>query len=156
MSRSHARRVTLTSPLPISADRAWWAVQQPALFLYVAAPLARFPQLAGRLDPWEPGETAETWVMLLGLIPLYRHRLTIAEVDVDARTVQTEEGGGPLRQWEHRISIESIDERRCRYTDDLIIDAGPWTPTVVPAVELFFRHRQRRWRRLARTQLQWR
>ena len=154
MSRSHARRITLTTPLPISADRAWWAVQQPALFLHVSAPLARFPQLAGRLDPWEAGETAETWVLVLGVIPAYRHRLTIAKVDEDARTVRTEEGGGPLRQWEHRISIDELDEGHCRYTDDLIIDAGRWTGTVVPAVRLFFRHRQRRWRRLARRHLQ--
>ena len=154
MADSRARRFTMSTTLPISADRAWWAVQQPAVFLHVSAPLARFPQLAGRVDPWQPGETAQTWVLLLGVLPTYRHRLTIAKVDEQARTVQTEESGGPLRRWEHRISIVMLGEGHCRYTDELTIDAGPWTGAIIVGVKLFFRHRQRRWRRLARTQLQ--
>jgi hypothetical protein len=68
--------------------------------------------------------------------------------------VQTEEGGGPIRLWEHRISVEPLGEVRCRYTDDLVIDAGGLTPAVMAFANLFYRHRQRRWRRLARTQLQ--
>jgi hypothetical protein len=154
MAESAARRLTVSTTLPISADRAWWALQQPALLNYVAAPLARFPQLAGRLDPWEPGERVETWVLLLGVIPFSRHHLTITKVDEDARTVQTEEGGGPIRVWEHRIAIQALGDRRCRYTDDLIIDAGRLTAVVVAFANLFYRHRQRRWRRLARTRLQ--
>ncbi len=51
--------------------------------------------------------------------------------------------------WNHDIVVEPVDERTCRYTDRIVIDAGPLTLAVVGFAHLFYRHRQRRWRRLA-------
>jgi len=46
--------------------------------------------------------------------------------------------------------VERLDDQRSRYTDRVLIDAGPFTMPVAMFAWLFYRERQRRWRRLAR------
>lgn len=143
--------VRLTTRLDVAADRAFAAVQQPRLLVHVAR--ARFPQLERRVQPWRQGETVTTWVLLFGFIPFSRHHLTIARLDPDRRELESDEHGGVIRRWRHLIRLEPLEDGRSRYTDQVTIDAGPLTPVVRAWAEVFYRHRQRRWRRLARTHL---
>ena len=137
-----------------AADAAVWAaVQSPATLCHVAAPLLRFPGLAGRTAAWCEGERVVTWLLLGGVLPVSRHHLEVRSIDPERRTIDTHEWGGLVRTWDHTIHIEPMDARRCRYTDRIDIDAGRLTPLVARFAEVFYRHRQRRWRRLARRHL---
>ena len=51
---------------------------------------------------------------------------------------------------DRHVSIDPAGDRT-RYSDRIEIDAGPLTPLVAGYAQLFYRYRQRRWRRLART-----
>ncbi|MGV9677282.1 hypothetical protein ACWDSJ_18550 [Nocardia sp. NPDC003482] len=53
------------------------------------------------------------------------------------------------RSPDHRLIFEPVDAGHCRYTDEIEIDDG-WrgAPTRL-FVRLMFRHRHRRWHRLA-------
>jgi hypothetical protein len=57
---------------------------------------------------------------------------------------------GQRRRWDHWIAIEP-ERRGTRYTDTVHIDAGLLTPLIVAFARIFYRHRQRRWRRLAKS-----
>lgn len=48
------------------------------------------------------------------------------------------------------LSVEAVDQVRCHYSDVVDIEAGALTPVVAAFAALFYRYRQRRWRRLAR------
>ena len=61
----------------------------------------------------------------------------------------TNERGGPVRMWNHRIKVEPLSERRCLYTDELELRAGVLTAFVWLIAHLFYRYRQMRWRNLA-------
>jgi hypothetical protein len=147
------RAVELTTVLETDAVRAWEAVASPALLCHVAAPVLRFPGLAGRVRPWREGERVSTWLVLFGVLPVSYHHLEVREIDADAMRMVSREWGGAVRQWDHVISLEQLEDGRCGYTDRIEIDAGRFTTFVAGFAALFYRHRQRRWRRLARRHL---
>lgn len=88
-------------------------------------------------------------LFLIGVLPLWRHHLTVAEVDHARRTLRSEESGGPVSNWRHRITVRPLGGDRCRYTDEIDIDAGMLTAPVRAFAQLLSRVRQQRWRRLA-------
>lgn len=138
----------MTTRLAAPADRVWAELQRPRLLHYVAA---------GRLQfvPVEPPAFPERWregeyrVALRGL-----GRLPLGEQVISIRIRESERelhdhGSSPFfRRWEHRISVEPDGPAASRYTDRIEFDAGVLNPLLLPLVKRFFRHRQRRWRRL--------
>ena len=54
-----------------------------------------------------------------------------------------------VKVWDHSISI-STASGRTRYRDTVTIDAGLFTLPVWLFAQVFYRHRQRRWRSLAK------
>ncbi|MBJ7451380.1 MAG: hypothetical protein JHC71_04755 [Blastococcus sp.] len=149
MSTGPSRTVRRTTVLTAPADVVWHAVRQPATLVHVAAPLLRMPELEGRTAPWTPGDSVTTRLRLLGVVPLHRHTVTIELVDDARHTLQTDERGGPLTVWRHRITVEPVDPGSCRYTDEVLVGAGRLTGAAHLLVRVFYRWRHLRWRRLA-------
>ena len=144
------KTVTVTSEFGAPADAVWPGVKTPHAFVHIAFGLIRYPA-AARLDgPWRVGQTIVGWTFLLNVIPFSKHHLTVASIDDETRTLVSDEHGGLVRRWHHTLHVEPIDDRRCRYTDTIEIDAGPLTAVVAAYAEVFYRYRQRRWQRLAR------
>lgn len=147
------RTLALSTDLAAPADAVWQALTSPATLVHIARPLLRFPDLEGRTAPWRQGETTCTRLLLLGVVPLGRHRLTIEQLDATARRVQSDERSALVRSWRHLITVEPRGGGTCRYTDVVEVDAGPLTSAVATFAAGFYRWRQRRWRALARRHL---
>lgn len=143
------RIVDITTELPAPAATVWRAAATPAAFVHVAAGMLRFPVAERAGSRWQPGDRLEGWTFLLGVVPFSRHRLEVVVVDPTSMTLESDEGGGLVRSWRHRIGVEALAEDRCRYRDRIEIDAGPLTAPVAAFARLFYRYRQRRWRSLA-------
>ncbi len=71
-------------------------------------------------------------------------------MDDARRELLSREHGGFVRSWEHRIGIEPEGPHRCRYTDEVSIEAGSFTAAVWAFAHLFYRYRQGRRRRFIR------
>lgn len=58
-----------------------------------------------------------------------------------------------MRRWDHRILLQALPDGRTLYTDEVEVVARhlPWlmTPLSTLFAQVFYRHRQRRWRQLA-------
>lgn len=144
------RTIDVSTDLDAPADVIWRAVKTPHAFVHVAAGMLRYPA-AERLDrPWATGDELEGWTFLFGVIPFSRHRLRVTSIDDGSRSLVSDEGGGIVRTWRHELHVDAIDARTSRYRDRIEIDAGPATRAVAGFAALFYRYRQRRWRRLAR------
>jgi len=147
------RTITVESIVRAGADRVWDALRYPGTFLYVTRGLLGFPSLVGRTAPFELGEADSGMLMLFHVLPLSRHHIHLVEMDPATMTMRTEERGGLIRSWQHTLHVEAIDARSCRYTDTVVVDAGPFTAALAVSAEWLFRYRHLRWARLARRQL---
>ncbi len=145
-------RVYVESVLDCSPDRAWSEVRTSRLLLEVIRPLLRFvpPQGASFPFEWEQSTTVRGRSYVLGLIPLGLHTIQYERVDADRREIQTREANRLVRRWDHLISIREISGERTLYSDEIDIAAGPMTWLMWLFAQCFYRHRQCRWKRVAR------
>ena len=149
------RTVELTTQLDCTPDEAWARVKTAPLLQHIAFPLIRFVPVKGQSFPqgWEPGEY-RAWMFLFGFIPLGWQAIVISlpEPEGEKRFVR-DNGYSPLiRRWDHWITIAPGENgARTRYTDRVTIEAGPLTAIIALFAKVFYAHRQRRWRALART-----
>ncbi len=97
------------------------------------------------------GQEIQDRILFFRLIPAWRHHLRLVRVDEKRREILSQERGGFIRAWNHRIHIEPENTARCRYTDEIEIRAGVLTPLVWAFAHLSLRYRQLRLRRL----IQW-
>ena len=144
-------RVFVESLLPCSADLAWAAVQTSALHAEVSAPLVAFRPVAGETLPerWRAGQSVRCRVYLFGLIPVGTQVILLERIDPAAREIQSRESARLIARWDHLIRIRPTSDGRCRYSDEIEIEAGWRTPLVWLFAQAFYRHRQWRWRRVA-------
>lgn len=142
-------RIDLSTVLPCSPSEVVRHLKSPRLFLYVAAPLLR-------VVPQEPPSFPEEWaegtyrvsVCLLGFLPLGSQALVVSFPALAGGFSIRDNGCSPiLRTWDHVITVEAA-EGGTLYRDRVTLQAGLLTPLVWAFMQVFFRHRQRRWRRL--------
>ena len=150
---SLTQTIRIETELPTSADAVWRAMCHPASFSYVTRGILGVPALAGRTEPLREGERGTGWILLWHVIPLWRHTIQVNAIDESSRTIRTTEHGGVVKVWNHDLRVEPAGEQRCRYSDTIEIHARRLTGLVARLARLFYRYRQRRWRRLVRRHL---
>jgi hypothetical protein len=152
-------RIHLSTPL--SAPPEWVAtqLQSTAVFRHIAAPFLKFRPAPGAQWPprWKPGDELTLRMRLLGALPMGSQTVRISMEPA------AEPGGWPtlrdngegmlMRRWDHRITLQPLPDGGTLYTDQVDVGARhlPWLMTPVSALfaQVFYRHRQRRWRQLA-------
>jgi hypothetical protein len=146
-------KVDLATQLDCPADTAWDKIQTSALFLHVIWPLARVVAVEPKQFPpcWREGATLRCRSYIFGVIPIGVRTLTFVRIDQDKREIVTRESDSLVRRWDHVFSITPLGPRRSLHRDTIDIDAGALTFLVWAWASWFYRHRQRRWRALART-----
>lgn len=144
-------RVFVETVLDCPPELVWDEVQTSALLIEVAWPIVRFAPAGASGFParWSEGVTL-CRPYLFGLIPLGEHRLVIRRIDADAREIESRERDPLVRRWDHLIRVREVEGGRTLYADDIDIEAGLLTPVVWLFAQWFYRHRQSRWRRIAR------
>ncbi|CAN5196405.1 hypothetical protein BH09ACT6_BH09ACT6_20660 [soil metagenome] len=153
-------RVMLKFVLDCEPDAAWRALQSPAVFREVSAPLLTVRSL-------EPGGFSTTWpegrsrveVEALGLIPLGRQIIDIDRSHTQhsgVRIVHDKGRGvtGALKLatvWDHRmaVSADPAGTGKTLYRDRLIVGAGVMTPALWTSLWAFWQLRGVRLRQLA-------
>lgn len=139
----------VTTLLDAPAEQAWAAVKKPETLVFVARGMLafsteRFP------DRWRAGETVQTKLFFFGVVPAWKHRLEVVRVDETRLELYTNERGGAISKWNHRIRVEPQNGNRCLYVDEIEINAGLLTPFVWLFAQIFYRYRQRRLKTLLR------
>jgi len=146
-------RVDISTRLDCSAETAWRELQKSSLWLHVSRPLVRILPATGASLPerWNEGAVIRCNLYLLGFIPIGWHTIFCERIDHDRHEVQSREHDRLIRRWDHRISIEPLGGGQSTYRDEIEIEAGPLTAAVWAFANWFYRHRQSRWRALAKT-----
>lgn len=126
----------------------WQKLSQPESLQFVASPLLTFTPLEPAvLDrEWEVGRDYPLQLYFLRFIPLGRHKIKLVRIDREQNRISSRERGLLAPVWNHEISFREIEPGWVSYTDEIEIRAGWLTPFVWLFAQVFYRHRQRRWK----------
>ena len=149
-SKSAAKRASISSLFPASADVTWERLCQIETLRYVAAPYASFAAEGSGDTLWREGETTRYHLKLFGFLSFGMHTIRMVQFDKISHTIYTEEHNKSVPVWNHRITLEAGSGGYTRYTDEIEICAGWKTIFVYWWSILFYRHRQKRWLDLLR------
>mgnify|MGYP004704258589 CR=1 FL=1 len=144
-------RIVVSSLLPIAPAVAWEQVQSPALLQHLAAPLLTFhPRDEPFPAVWENREY-HAGLRLYGLVPVGEQVIGIEYPQTGApqggHVLRDNGRGGVVKRWDHLMLI-APEAGGTRYTDQVEIEAGIFTPFAAAFARSFYRHRQRRWQQL--------
>lgn len=144
--------IDVQSELPCDPQRAWEEVQKVRLLQEVCAPLAQILPEHGRELPvvWHAGEIVHCRMKLFGFLPMGTRTLYFERIDPLTRQIQTRETDRLVRHWDHLISFTYAPDGRCLYRDQIEVHAGLLTPLVWLFAQCLYRHRHKRWQRVAR------
>lgn len=136
-----------------TAEQLWDAISRPTSLRFVSAPLLHFePLVPGELDgDWVVGKTYALRLYLFGFLPVGEHRITLVTIDREANLIESKESGALAPVWNHTIRFHPLGAGKLQYTDEIEIQAGLRTGVIWAFAHLFYRHRQRRWKKLLRS-----
>lgn len=140
----------ISTHLLCSEAELWKKIEKPKSLEFVSAPVLKFiPSENGMLDEsWKVNRDYYLKLYLFGLIPLGSHRIRIVKVDKQRNIIESREKGLLTHVWNHTITFHQVGDRKVHYTDKIDIKSGLLTPVIYIFAHLFYRHRQRRWKRL--------
>jgi len=145
-----SKTVCISTYFSCSEEELWSKIASPKSLQYVAAPILRFVpcRTDSFSDEWQEGPIYDLNLYLFHVIPLGRHRIKILKADKKANTIVSKESGLFAPVWNHTISFHQCGSREVSYKDRIEIEAGLLTPLICIFARFFYRHRQRRWKRL--------
>jgi hypothetical protein len=143
------RTITEETYLAADPDIVKRHLMTPALLNYVVAGFMKFRPVepAALPDRWTPGEY-KVLMLAFHVLPVGWQIVRIEKPDENDEWFLRDNGLGSIaRSWDHRIFVAPEGEGT-RYVDEVRIDAGILTWPVALYAALFYRYRQRRWRKL--------
>jgi ligand-binding SRPBCC domain-containing protein len=149
MARCGAMVIRVQTRLDLPPEAAWELIAKPSTFLAICRPLLGVTDPSALPDRWQAGDTYDLRLSVLG-IPANRHTIHLIKIDEANGEALTNERGGPLRRWNHRLYGKPDGDGATLYTDEIDIGRGLLVPLIWLGGSLFFRYRQRNLRRLAR------
>lgn len=151
-------KLSVTTMLDASPDRVWSELQRTELLAFVATPLVSFDPVDPPILPgtFEDGETYRVELTLFGVIPIGEQQIRITQVRAEETPgerfyrIRDDGAGDVASTWDHLITLRETSDGKTVYTDEVTVEAGLFTFFVWVFANVFYRHRQRRWRTLVR------
>lgn len=149
-------KVSRSTIIDLPPDVVWSEVQTAPLLIHIAWPLMRFVPVGDEpLEHFKPGGRYQVSLRLFGFIPFGKQWIvtSIHEPETGKWPKRLRDNGysALIDKWDHWITVTPDAKGGTRYSDDVEISAGIATPFIWAFAQLFYRHRQRRWRGLAHT-----
>jgi ligand-binding SRPBCC domain-containing protein len=142
------KTIIVSSVFDATEECMWELIRKIDTLRYIAAPYAYFTPLGVGAAVWAQGITADFRLRIFGFIPLGIHHIYVAEFDPGKGKIRTNESNPAVPVWNHLIQITPLDGNKLRYTDEVEMEAGWKTRFIAAWSKSFYRHRQKRWRKL--------
>jgi ligand-binding SRPBCC domain-containing protein len=149
-----AMKLSLSTTINLPPEEVWRRVQTPELLMHIAAPLVRFRPIEPKsVQHFREGERYLVALRLFGFLPFGNQwivpSLHVEEQPEWPKKLRDNGHSALIKTWDHWITVEPDGAGGTRYRDELKVEAGALTPVVWLFAQVFYRHRQRRWRALA-------
>jgi len=146
-----AKRLTVSSEIPIEIEKAWANVKTPSLLQFIAKGMITFKSTAGEFPKqWEVGQTYGVKMRYFGFIPFGgTHYLSIEKIDDDLFKISTKEWDYSAKVWNHDVVMRDLGSGNIYYEDSITIYGGVMTGFITFFAKIFYKHRQNRWQIVA-------
>lgn len=148
-------KVDLSTKIDLPPETVWEELQTASLLMHIAWPLLRFvPVGTEPLEAFKPGGRYLVKLRLFGVLPCGAQWIVTSVHAAEEEWPKKLRDNGysaMIRTWDHWITVRPSADGSTDYRDEVEISAGLLTPIIWTFAQLFYRHRQRRWRGLART-----
>ena len=133
------KQATVTRTYSVSAETLWQDLLDPnalAESMRGAITYIGLPR-----DPVQTGEEFTVKLKRWGWFPMGQWTMRVVERDDQNFVLRSEEHGGLVKLYKHRLSISPTGTTRCEYTDHLDVDAGLLTPFIFPMFKSMYQKR---------------
>lgn len=138
----------INTKLPFPAETVWQEIKLSRTLVFVSHGLLSFSGSESFPHEWKEGSHVQTRLNFFGLIPAWQHQIFFNKISTNNMLLSTEEAGGWVTQWNHKIRVEKQDIACCTYSDTIEIKAGKFTLFVWCFAMIFYRYRQHRLKKL--------
>ena len=140
----------ISTYLSCSDEQLWEKIMDPKSLQFVASPILKFIPVGKNIfeKEWELNRDYVLKLYLFGFLPLGNHTIRLINIDRSENKIESTESGLLARVWNHTILFQETEQNRVHYMDIIEFKAGLLTPVILGFAHLFYRHRQRRWRKL--------
>lgn len=149
-------KVDLSTRIDLSAQAVWAEVQTAPLLMHIAWPLIQFVPVGKEpFSAFKSGGRYPVKLRFFGVLPFGTQWIVTSVHEPEngewPKRLRDDGHSAMIRKWDHWITVMPNPDGSTDYNDEVHISAGVLTPFIWAFAQLFYRHRQRRWRGLART-----
>jgi len=143
-------KATISTIIHANGNKMWEELQKTSSLMYVASPILIFKSQDGRELPskWEVEREYPLKVYTFNIVPLGKHYIIVKRIDAKNKEIFTNEFGSLTKTWNHLVRVHVLGENIIKYTDEIEIKAGMLTAFIWMFAQVFYRHRQRKWKKL--------
>jgi hypothetical protein len=143
-------KAKISTLIKTSENKMWDELQKVSSLMHVASPILKFKPQEGHSIPerWSLETEYKLKISFLGILPLGNHVIKLVEINKDENLIISNEYGKLTRVWDHIIKFKAIDDQTIKYTDEIEIKAGVLTLSIWLFSQVFYRHRQNKWKKL--------
>jgi hypothetical protein len=149
-------KVSCSTHIALKPETVWAEVQTAGLLQHIAWPLVRFIQVDdAAFESFQPGGRYQVKLRLFGMIPFGTQSIVTSLHEADGtewpKRLRDDGYNALISKWDHWITVAPDKEGGTSYSDEVEVSAGALTPSIWAFAQIFYWHRQRRWRGLANT-----
>ena len=143
-------KVKITSIFNDNIKTIFLNLQNPYLLLKIASPILNFKTINPITLPnkWELNKKYKLKLYFFNFLPIGFHNIKVVKIDSENYEIVSNEHGNITSIWNHYIYLKKIDEKKTEYTDIVEIKAGFLTLFVYIFAHFFYRHRQKKWKKI--------
>jgi hypothetical protein len=149
-------KVSRSTHIALEPETVWAEVQTAGLLQHIAWPLVRFiPVDEAAFESFQPGGRYQVKLRLFGMIPFGTQWIVSSLHEADGtqwpKRLRDDGYSALISKWDHWITVAPDKDGGTRYSDEVDVSAGALTPFIWAFAQIFYWHRQRRWRGLAKS-----
>lgn len=145
-------KINISSILNNSVNKIWDKLLNVETLIEICKPMATFKSLSNEKEmKWEVNKEYVFKLFIYGFIPFGEHKIILIKLDKENKIILSNEHNGIVKIWNHLIILENIGDSEIKYTDEVEIYAGIFTFFTAAWAKLFYKHRQKKWKKISET-----
>jgi len=150
-------KIIISSTLNNSAEKIWNKLLNIETLIEICKPMATFKSKINETEmKWEINKEYIFKLFIYGFIPFGNHKIILKKLDKENKIILSNEYNKIVKIWNHLIFMKNIGENEIKYTDEVEIYAdeveiyaGIFTLFTAIWAKLFYKHRQKKWKRIS-------